>query len=349
MRFNRDVTYWWTGDPNERYFMEVTRRTDIGTNLFAPLAARGGADTPGYGLVPAVQAGDVVIHYDSAAERITGVSQATGEFSHEPIWWAARGSYARRAGVKPSWLPGIKVELDGYRALSDPVTLADIRTQRDGLMSMRNRLKRQHPAMSLYFPWIPYREGLRTFQTYLAKFPADALALFPSLDSAIRELAFPVHGPGTVSDPASEAEAHVRAFAGKPGRGQGFAVDQRAKVAIEVHAMNLAYEHYSSVGTVEDVSRTASYDYAVNVDGREWHVEVKGTTGDGHQVLLTPNEVRHAQGHPYTALFVVSHIRLHVDDQGNLTAGGGDVRIAQPWHLDPRRLEAVGYKYSMAT
>ena len=36
------------------------------------------------------------------------------------------------------------------------------------------------------------------------------------------------------------------------------------------------------------------------------HVEVKGTTTDGSEVILTPNEVRHAQENPCTALEAVN-------------------------------------------
>lgn len=37
--------YWWERDPGENVFMEITRRDDIGANLQAPAAARGGGAT----------------------------------------------------------------------------------------------------------------------------------------------------------------------------------------------------------------------------------------------------------------------------------------------------------------
>ena len=43
--------YWWAGDLGENVFMEVTRRDDMGADLKAPSAARGGGVTPGYALV----------------------------------------------------------------------------------------------------------------------------------------------------------------------------------------------------------------------------------------------------------------------------------------------------------
>ena len=70
--------YWWERDPGENVFMEITRRDDIGANLQAPAAARGGVTTASYSLVPLVRPGDVVIHYDSRQEAIVGVSMAAG-------------------------------------------------------------------------------------------------------------------------------------------------------------------------------------------------------------------------------------------------------------------------------
>jgi hypothetical protein len=37
---------------------------------------------------------------------------------------------------------------------------------------------------------------------------------------------------------------------------------------------------------------------------------VKGTTTDGVEVILTPNEVEHAREYPHTALFILSNIGI---------------------------------------
>ena len=100
--------------------MEITRRDDIGADLKAPSAARGGVATASYALVPLVQPGDVVVHYDSRQEAIVGVSVASSPAEPAPIYWVARGSYARRAGEQARWLPGLRVALDQYRQLEPP-------------------------------------------------------------------------------------------------------------------------------------------------------------------------------------------------------------------------------------
>jgi hypothetical protein len=91
--------YWRERGTGENVFMEITRREDIGTDLKAPAAARGGVVTASYVLVPLVQPGDVVIHYDSRQEAIVGVSVASSAAEPAPIYRVARGSYARRAAA----------------------------------------------------------------------------------------------------------------------------------------------------------------------------------------------------------------------------------------------------------
>ena len=171
--------YWWSPQPDENLFMEITGRSDIGVDLRAPLAARGGVETSGYALVDTVKAGDVVVHYNSPAEQIVGVSRATGERFNQPTWWAARGSYARRAGVKPQWLPGLFIALEDYRPLHTPLSLSVIRQRQAALFAIRDSLHTEYPRRSLYFPWNPYRDTLRTFQTYLAKLPRAVLGVLP--------------------------------------------------------------------------------------------------------------------------------------------------------------------------
>jgi hypothetical protein len=106
------------------------------------------------------------------------------------------------------------------------------------------------------------------------------------------------------------AELAVHDAAGRPGQtgggGQGFMTDQKAKLVVEAHAMKLARTHYSRLGAVVDTASHRSWDYEVDIAGDRWHVEVKGTTGDPVEVILTPNEVAHAKAYPFVALYVVS-------------------------------------------
>jgi hypothetical protein len=113
----------------------------------------------------------------------------------------------------------------------------------------------------------------------------------------------------------------------------------------DVSAVRAALRYFSNLGTVTDTSRTESYDYIVEINGEPWHVEVKGTTGDPHEVLLTPREVEHANEYPFVALFVLSNINITNHEHGGITACGGKASVFQPWSLDRARLSAIGYRY----
>jgi hypothetical protein len=346
-RSKEGLAYWWERAPGENVFMEITRRDDIGTDLKAPSAARGGATTASYRLVPLVRPGDVVIHYDSRQEAIVGVSTAASLPEPAPIHWVARGTYARRAGEHARWLPGIRVTLGHYRELDPPVRLTEIRMHRDELLALRERIQARASGQPIYFPWIPYQDTLRTFQSYLVKMPQDAISLFPQLRAAVDQARSSSFAPAS---PVEQAERAVEDAAGgvaRPGKGQGFQLDQDVKVAVEALAMNTATEFYANEWPVEDVHGSQSYDLICRRGDEIKHVEVKGTTTDGAEVILTPNEVRHAREHPCTALFVLTNVSIKRDEDGTVAATGGVRHLFDPWHIDDGTLTPLGFRYQV--
>lgn len=118
----------------------------------------------------------------------------------------------------------------------------------------------------------------------------------------------------------------------------GSPVERRA---IESHAMNLAVGHYASLWQeVIDVSATQPFDLLCKDGDRELRVEVKGTKSLGFSVLLTRNEVRHAQAHNGSvALFVVSSI---VATASGCT--GGTIAILEPWDIRQDELEPIAFE-----
>jgi hypothetical protein len=336
-------------EAGEDVWMEITRREDIGADLKAPSSARGGVTTASYALVPLVRPGDVVIHYDSRQEAIAGVSVATGVAEPAPIYWVARGSYARRAGERPRWLPGIRVPLGQYRALDASVTLAEIRARKDALLALRTKIQARAGREPIYFPWIPYQDTIRTFQSYLVKMPQEAISLFPQLRTAVdqaraRSTSF------VAASPIEQAKVAVEQAAGKAAsknRGQGFLLDQEVKVAVETRAMNAATEFYTASWNVEDVHGNHSYDLVCRRGDEVVHVEVKGTTTDGAEVILTPNEVKHAREYRHTVLFVLSEIKVERAEDGTVAARGGVPHRYDPWNLDEGTLTPVGFRYQV--
>ena len=110
--------------------------------------------------------------------------------------------------------------------------------------------------------------------------------------------------------------------------------------------MELAIEYYTQAGySVTDVSGHQPFDLACVISGVNHHVEVKGTTGDGEKILLTPNEVEHARNYSPVALFIVNAISLSHSLGDDCRAAGGSLICRQPWDISKGELVAVGYSY----
>jgi hypothetical protein len=90
--------------------------------------------------------------------------------------------------------------------------------------------------------------------------------------------------------------------------------------------------------------RRSAHDEAVR------HVEVKGTSGPGREILVSPNEVRYAREHPETAeLFVVADVQVSSDRDGLPVASGGHLVHSGPWANLEHGLTPTGYAYQPAT
>lgn len=145
-----------------------------------------------------------------------------------------------------------------------------------------------------------------------------------------------------------EAERIIEEYAGRRRPGQGFSTNPDLRRAIELYAMQKAKAFYEEQGwKVFDVSTTHSYDLLCKADDKEeLHVEVKGTTSDGTQILLTANEVRHARDHyPKVALFILS--RIQVDPTSIEKLQAGEIQILEPWSIDEGILSPLAFTYDL--
>ena len=124
--------------------------------------------------------------------------------------------------------------------------------------------------------------------------------------------------------------------------GQGWRGSPESRKSIEAYAMGLAVRHYSaSWPDVVDVSANQPFDLLCRDGHRELRVEVKGTTSRGLSVLLTRNEVRHAQANAdKVALFVVSEINS--PSAGSCT--GGVTQVFEPWDIRHSELDPVAFE-----
>ena len=124
----------------------------------------------------------------------------------------------------------------------------------------------------------------------------------------------------------------------------GFQPSSEVRAVVEQHAMDAATRHYEQQGWTVDpsVARTESFDLLCTRAREVLHVEAKGTTGNGRQVLLTWREVEHARLFPRVALVVVSGIV--VVRESLLAAHGGRMAVFDPRRIEECQLSATQYR-----
>lgn len=145
-----------------------------------------------------------------------------------------------------------------------------------------------------------------------------------------------------------DVELTIAEYAGKRRSGQRFSINADMRRAIEQYAMQKAKAFYEEQGwIVSDVSSTHPYDLLCQADtGEELYVEVKGTTSDGTQILLTANEVRHAHDHyPKVALFILS--RIQVDPTSIEKPQAGEMQMLEPWDINEGTLSPLAFTYNL--
>ena len=108
-------------------------------------------------------------------------AQRRGQTWSDVITWAARGTYARDAGIEPHARDGLYLGLEQHSRLKTPVTLDQIREQ---AVSINTRLRELEDVVSppLYYPFERgTKRETRPLQGYLFKLPGFFLELFQDL------------------------------------------------------------------------------------------------------------------------------------------------------------------------
>lgn len=147
----------------------------------------------------------------------------------------------------------------------------------------------------------------------------------------------------SLAAPPASGDDTLEGNAGRGG-GQGFSTDAEQRRLIEKAAMQAATQHYEEQGyTVEDQSASQPYDLFCMKDGESLFVEVKGTTGEGNQIVLTRGEVMYARANQARMhLFIRSGIVI----RDGIATGGSD-RILPNWAPEGDRLEPISFFYSV--
>jgi hypothetical protein len=190
------INEWWSGQPEECYWVEITNRETLGENLFIPKLDRNDNETPSYTLVSYVRPGDVVFHWwtqGGIRPGIVGCSLVAASALTDSIDWQPHGKNVKGfsgSTNRPAWL----APLEEYQDLPNPVSLERARELEPDLLTIRDSLKAQFGAT--YFPFaFSKKQPLRTAQGYLQKLPAAVVNLVPELREAAALLKFGIAPP----------------------------------------------------------------------------------------------------------------------------------------------------------
>jgi hypothetical protein len=152
--------------------------------------------------------------------------------------------------------------------------------------------------------------------------------------------------PGEIPEVVTLEEAADEAAGKRRRRGAGFRQSREERDLIEKHAEKMAVAYYKEDGW--QVKRKGRpFDLELTRNGEKLTVEVKGTTSQGEEVILTANEVAHHDAvFPANALVVVRGIVLDRSTSPP-TVKGGEFFELKPWAIDGAALKVVSYKYAI--
>jgi hypothetical protein len=280
-----ELNAWWLDDPDERYWLEVTDRPDVGVDLHAPQRDARGNPSPGYSLMWWVNAGDVVFHYQRDRQEITGWSRAVGRVVEAPVVWLShRGATRRRiSSARPQ--AGWWLDLDGPFELEASLTLEELRARGSVVRAVLDEL-RARKSGALYFPFSFYGgTELRPMQPYLNKLPAALVSALPELAVAAGLAGTTEAMVGSEVDVTRDLGTEYRAagFTNLPDVRDPFSVDPAVvERGLRGHAetQNALAAALSAAGYVPRSPRAdePNFDLAWQHDGVVYVAEVKSTT-----------------------------------------------------------------------
>jgi hypothetical protein len=225
-RITSSRTEWWANDPAEKFWLEATDRKDVGADLKAPLQDASRSDNWRYSLFKRAKVGDIVLHYDKnpGAGGIVGWSFVAGAWTEAPIIWAARGTFAKARGDKPTTRAGYSIPLTDFHRMPHPVTLDMLRRRVSDMKELVESIHEKHGRRAApYFPFdVSGVRDLRLLQGYGFKLPRQFLSLFPEFSSLLSEHDLPPLPPDEADrkefDPVGIIDARERVTRGIKAR-----------------------------------------------------------------------------------------------------------------------------------
>ncbi|MEA3203088.1 MAG: hypothetical protein QOI63_758 [Thermoplasmata archaeon] len=195
---------WWSDKPEERFWVEITQRPDIGADLKAPQGDKGGKLHHAYSLIAEVQPGDIVFHCNNNVRAIVGVSRVAGSPFPANILWSSLAD-----GSDPFDRPGWKVPLEKYTALTPPFGTDEF-IARQAAIQAAATANLHDSRQALHGPFQLKRQPMRMAQAYLTKVPNNIVAMFPGLARAAANLVGDLPSP-EVPPPPRLGQAYLPA------------------------------------------------------------------------------------------------------------------------------------------
>ena len=307
---------WWSTDPRQKFWVEITDRPDLGRNIIAPKRAQQGKITPGYELLNYVKEGDLVFHWwrkpKNREERgFYGFSEVTGQMRDGSIPWKSRGRYATNEEFTQK--PAKFWNLVNFTEFSRPVLIQDLDSKKDEIFELIENLELKY-GKPIYFPFCNREGRVAANQTYFAKIPAELLRILNLnfLDKPDKLLL-----DATIKVPRVQTSA---SFARQ--------MDPEKRSSVEKYAERKVREHLESIGyVVENFGKP--FDFLATKEEEVVKVEVKGKQDFATSVEVTVNEVEVARNidQSYrTLLAVVDGINLEKFGENKWVASGGRMR-----------------------
>lgn len=165
------VDYWWTKDPEERFWIEIRYVDGLGAELRCPVLDARGRANGWYDLVSTVRPEDTVYHWHAVQHRFVGRSVVAAQPRIEDGHWV--------------------VPLKGFTAISGGADRARILELTKEITAERDRIRSLSlPGRdSLYLPFQFRADGLRMMSNYFTKLP--------------RRLVGPLFGPSDADSDSS--------------------------------------------------------------------------------------------------------------------------------------------------
>ena len=314
---------WWDGDATQRYWMELVSRPDWGTELISPDEGR-------YSHMWDVREGDVVFHWLGVSYAGAGKS---GIYGHSVV--VGRPEAAPENQWRSTTGPGVRVPLGDF-VPADPLLLRELATSAGEISAVKDQLSTDYGS-PIYFPFQDGIGGFRPREAYLAKVPRALLDIIAGLrlESDWGGFEQPLVSPQQAGGQNGVKQTYA-----------GFCADPVLKKAIEMQAVHQAMAHYSAAGySVEDVGAHESYDLRAIRGDEIRHVEVKGSQGHVQKVILTRNELTHADEFDRTDLVVVADIEWERRMDGSITTKNGFMSVFPDWRPAPENLRPLSYEY----